>query len=436
MALATAERDTGTAATWNGKRNAYDVLQERGFIYQCSDEAGLRQALARGPVTFYGGFDPTADSLHIGHLVLVMAMAHLQQAGHRPVALVGGGTTMIGDPTDRTSSRRIMTPEEIDANARVFKRQLARFLDFSETPEYPEGRGIMVDNAEWLRPLNYLEFMRDYGKYFSVNDMLRMETYRTRLETGLTFLEFNYVLLQAYDFLELYRRHGCSLQVGGSDQWSNVLAGADLIRKAEGGQAFALTNRLLMDETGQKMGKSSARGQVWLDPAKTSPYDFYQSWINIDDDEVYDRLTFYTFLPMEEIRALTSVPGEALRAAKERLAFEVTKLVHGEAEARQAQSAAHVLFGTASLQELATAETVPTTELDRARLDAGISTVDLLVHAGLADSKGAAKRLVDQGGAYLNGTRLEQRTVTADDLHEGILLLRAGKKRYQRVKPV
>ena len=248
-------------------RDVYDVLQERGFVYQCSDEAGLRRALGAGQVTLYYGCDPTADSLHLGHLIGVMAMSHLQRAGHRPVALVGGGTTMIGDPTDKTAARRIMPPEEIDANAAVIRTQLQRYLDLSP------GQALMVDNAEWLRPLNYIEFMRDYGQYFSVNEMLRMETYRTRLETGLTFLEFNYALLQAYDFLELYRRFGCTLQIGGSDQWSNMLAGTQLIRRADGGQAFALTWPLLMDASGEKMGKTAAGEQVWLSAERTPPYD-------------------------------------------------------------------------------------------------------------------------------------------------------------------
>jgi tyrosyl-tRNA synthetase len=429
MVSAPAERTTEATATWNGQRNAYDVLQERGFVYQCSDETGLRKTLAEGSVTVYCGFDPTADSLHIGHLVQAMSLAHFQRAGHRPIVVVGGGTTMIGDPTDKASARPIMSRAQIDANAQVFKRQFSRFFDFSDE------RALMVDNADWLLPLNYLEFLRDYGRYFSVNDMLRMETYRTRLETGLTFLEFNYALLQAYDFLELYRRFGCTLQVGGSDQWSNVLAGADLIRKAEGAQAFALTNRLLMDASGAKMGKTSASGQVWLDPRKTSPFDFYQFWINTDDADVRDRLAFYTFLPMAEVDRLTAVQGEALRAAKEVLAFEVTRLIHGEEEARQAQAASRVLFGTATPEELATSEAVPTTEIERDRLAAGIPAVDLLMVAGLADSKGAAKRLIEQGGAYLNHARLEPRTVNAADLQDGILLLRAGKKRYQRVVP-
>src|SRR5688500_18590066 len=253
--------------------NAFDVLQERGFVYQCSDEAGLRKRLAEGSLSFYHGIDPTADSLHIGHLGGVRALAHLQRCGLRPVALVGGGTTMIGDPTDKAAARRILTREEVDANAGAIKRQLARFLDFSETADQPEGRAIMVDNAEWLLELKYIEFLRDYGRYFSVNEMLRMETYRSRLETGLSFLEFNYALLQAYDFLELYRRHGCSLQIGGSDQWSNILAGAHLIQRCEAGEAYALTWPLLTDSSGEKMGKTSASGQVWLDPARTPPFD-------------------------------------------------------------------------------------------------------------------------------------------------------------------
>ncbi|HXI17766.1 MAG TPA: tyrosine--tRNA ligase [Chloroflexota bacterium] len=430
MAIATAPTQQATAAT----RTAYDVLQERGLVYQCSDETGLRRKLAQGGVSFYLGIDPTADSLHIGHLVGVMTMARLQQCGLRPVALVGGGTTMIGDPTDKTAARRIMSRDEIAANAQAIKGQLARFLDFSETAEQPEGRAVMVDNAEWLLALNYIEFLRDYGKYFSVNDMLRMETYRSRLETGLTFIEFNYALLQAYDFLELYRRHGCTLQIGGSDQWSNVLAGADLIKKCEGAEAYALTWPLVSDSSGQKMGKSSATGQVWLDPRRTSPYDYYQYWINVDDSQVERMLMTYTFLPTEEVRALSSIAGEQLRVAKERLAWEATTLAHGEDEARKAQSAARRLFGGATLEELASAEDVPTVEIDRARFAGeGVQIVDLMVEAGLAESKGAARRLIEGGGAYLNKERLALRAVTEADLVDGALMLQAGKKRYVRV---
>jgi tyrosyl-tRNA synthetase len=408
-------------------RGVYDVLQERGLVYQCSDEAGLRRALDAGKLTFYCGFDPTGDSLHIGHLVGMMTMAHLQRAGHEPVALVGGGTTMIGDPTDKTAARRIMSREEIDANARVFKRQLDRFLEVSG------GHGFMVDNAEWLLPLNYLAFLRDYGRYFSVNEMLRMETYRTRLEAGLTFLEFNYVLLQAYDFLELYRRYGCVLQIGGSDQWANVLAGAHLIERAEGARAYALTFPLLMDASGSKMGKTQAGGQVWLDPQKTSPYEFYQHWINADDASVARDLAIFTFLPMAEVAALTRAGGAALREAKRRLALEVTTLVHGAEAAAAADRAAQALFGGPGAG--GDADGLPTATIDRTRLDAGIAAADLLVEVGLVESKNRARQLIEQGGAYLNDERLEARTVTSADLRDGALLLRQGKKRYLRVLP-
>jgi tyrosyl-tRNA synthetase len=433
MAIATAPAPEQAAAPGHGGRTVYDVLQERGFIYQCSDEVGLRRHLAAGPVTLYCGFDPTAASLHIGHLVQVMALGHFQRAGHRPIALVGGGTAMIGDPTDKTTSRRVMPTSEIDANAQSIKGQLSRYLDFAESAEHPDGRAAMVDNAEWLRALNYLAFLRDYGRYFSVNEMLRMETYRTKLEVGLSFLEFNYALLQGYDFLELYRRHGCTLQIGGSDQWSNMLAGTDLIRKADGGEAYVLTHHLITDASGAKMGKSSAAGQIWLDPALTTPYDYYQFWVNCDDADVAKLLAIFTFEPMERIGELTAAEGAALRPAKEALAYEATKLAHGEDEARKAQTSARALFGGASLEELAESEAVPTVEVPASRLEAGLPAVDLLVEAGLADSKGAARRLIDGGGAYLNNQRLEQRSVTSADLLQGALLLRAGKKRYVRV---
>jgi tyrosyl-tRNA synthetase len=426
MATAAVAPTTQTTAP---QRNPYDILAERGFVYQCSDTEGLRRALAAGPLTAYYGVDPTAPSLQIGNIVPLMALAHLQRAGHRVIVIVGGGTAMIGDPTDRSAARRIMSREEIQANAAAARRQLAGLLDLTE------GRGLMVDNAEWLLELKYIEFLRDYGRYFSVNEMLRMETYRTRLEEGLTFLEFNYALLQAYDFLELYRRYGCTLQVGGSDQWANILAGVDLIRRAEGALAFALTTPIITDASGQKMGKTAGGQTVWLDPELMSPYDFYQYWINTDDRDVARYLAIFTFLPMDEIRALTSVTGEALRPAKERLAFEVTRLIHGEALAREAQAASRLLFGRASEEDLAAAESVPSAEIDRARLEQGIAAVDLLVETGLAGSKSAARRLIEQGGAYLHGERLQMRPITTADLRNGILLLRKGKKHYLRVVP-
>jgi tyrosyl-tRNA synthetase len=408
-------------------RDVYDVLRERGFVYQCSDEAGLRRALTAGQVTLYYGCDPTADSLHLGHLIGVMAMAHLQRAGHRPVALVGGGTAMIGDPTDKTAARRIMSPQEIDANAGAIRTQLQRYLDLSP------GQALMVDNAEWLRPLNYIEFLRDYGRYFSVNEMLRMETYRTRLETGLTFLEFNYALLQAYDFLELYRRFGCTLQIGGSDQWSNMLAGTQLIRRADGGQAFALTWPLLMDASGEKMGKTAGTEQVWLSAERTPPYDFYQHFVNVPDEDVRRLLLQYTFLPVEEIEALTAAGGAALREAKRRLAFETTTLAHGHEAAGEAERAAQALFGGAG--DGAGAAAVPTVEIERARLSGGIPAVDLLVETGLVESRSRARQLIEGGGAYLNDERLTTRPVGEADLRDGALLLRQGKKRYLRVVP-
>lgn len=414
-------------------RSAFDELQDRGLVYQCSDEAGLRRSLEAGPVVFYLGIDPTADSLHIGHLVGVMTMARLQRAGHRAVALVGGGTTMIGDPTDKTAARRIMSRDEVDANATAIKRQLGRFLDFRESAVQPEGHTVMVDNADWLLGLQYIAFLRDYGQHFSVNEMLRMETYRSRLETGLTFTEFNYALLQAYDFLELYRRHGCTLQIGGSDQWSNVLAGANLIKRCEGVEAYALTWPLVADAGGQKMGKSSTAGQVWLDPQRTSPYAYYQHWINVDDAAVERMLMTYTFIPAGEVRSLTAAGGADLRAAKQRLAMEATVLAHGETEARKAQAGAERLFGGATLEEIAAASDVPTVRLDRGLLEPGLPAVDLLLAAGLAESKGAARRLIEGGGAYLNQERLTARAVTGADLVDGAIVLRSGKKRYVKV---
>ena len=415
--------------------NAFDVLQERGFVYQCSDEVNLRKRLSEGSLSFYHGIDPTADSLHIGHLVGVMAMAHLQRCGLRPVALVGGGTTMIGDPTDKTAARRILTREEVDANAGAIKRQLARFLDFGETSDQPEGRAIMVDNAEWLLELKYIEFLRDYGRYFSVNEMLRMETYRSRLETGLSFLEFNYALLQAYDFLELYRRHNCTLQIGGSDQWSNILAGAHLIQRCEGQEAYALTWPLITDSSGDKMGKTSASGQVWLDPARTPPFDFYQHWINVDDGQVHRMLATYTFLPIDEINALTSAEGEALRTAKLRLALEVTSLVHGKEEAGKAESASRGAFARGDVEQradalIAAGEVI---EVPRVTLESGIPAPDLLVTAGLASSRGEARRLISQGGAYLNEVRMELRDVTTADLVGRTMVVSAGKKRHKTI---
>jgi tyrosyl-tRNA synthetase len=402
--------------------NVLDTLTERGFVNQVSDLEGLRRA-AEKPITLYCGFDPTSDSLHIGHLVQVMALAHFQRHAHRPIALVGGGTTMIGDPTGRATGRAIMTKEEIAANAAKIKEQLSHYLDFSA------GKAIMLDNAAWLTKLNYIDFLRDIGRYFSVNQMLAMETYKSRLETGLSFLEFNYLLLQSYDFLHMYREDGCILQIGGGDQWSNCLGGMDLIRKADGGEAFVMTTPLITDASGQKMGKSTGNA-LSLNPTYMSPYDYYQFWINVEDALVERFLGFFTFLPMDEVRRLTARQGADLRAAKEVLAFEATKLTHGEEAARAAQSASRALFsGEGAL------ETAPTTIIPAADLGAGLAVADLFARAGLATGRGDARRLAAQGGASINGERVDDmdRILTTADIPVEGLLLRAGKKRYQRI---
>jgi tyrosyl-tRNA synthetase len=402
--------------------NVLDTLTERGFVNQVSDMEGLRRATER-PITLYCGFDPTSDSLHIGHLVQVMALAHFQRHGHRPIALVGGGTTMIGDPTGRATGRSIMTKEEIAANAAKIKEQLSHYLDFSE------GKAIMLDNAAWLTKLNYIDFLRDIGRYFSVNQMLAMETYKSRLETGLSFLEFNYLLLQSYDFLHMYREDGCILQIGGGDQWSNCLGGMDLIRKADGGEAFVMTTPLITDASGQKMGKSTGNA-LSLNPAYMSPYDYYQFWINVEDVQVGRFLGFFTFLPMEEIRRLAGREGADLRAAKETLAYEATKLTHGEEAARTAQAASRALFsGEGAL------ESAPTTIIPATDLNAGLTVADLFVRAGLATGRGDARRLAAQGGASIDGERIDDmdRALTTADIPPEGLLLRAGKKRYQRI---
>jgi len=402
--------------------NAYDVLKERGFVEQVSDEEGLRAALEQ-PITCYIGYDPSAPSLHIGNLVTIMALAHLQRQGHRPIAIVGGGTGMIGDPSGKTEMRQILTEEQIEANLQALKAQIGRYVDFRD------GRALILNNADWLRPLKYIDFLRDIGVHFSVNRMLAAEAYRQRLETGLTFLEFNYQILQAYDFLHLYQNYDCRLQMGGNDQWGNILAGVDLIRRVTGGQAFALTIPLLTTASGAKMGKT-AEGAVWLEADLLSPYDFYQYWINVDDADVVRFLKIYTFLPMEEIEALGELRGADIRRAKEVLAFEVTRNTHGPKAAEEAREASRRLFGGEAV-----AADIPTLELDAATLEDGVAITDLFCRAGLTRSKNEARRLIEQGGAYLNDrpVRSVDCTVTRADLRDGDLFLRAGKKRYRRV---
>ncbi len=435
--------------------NVLDTLAERGFINQVSNMEGLRQATEK-PITLYCGFDPTSDSLHIGHLVQVMALAHFQQHGHRPIALVGGGTTMVGDPTGRATGRTILTKAAIAANAAKIKEQLAHYLDFSA------GKAIMLDNAAWLTKLNYIDFLRDIGRHFSVNQMLAMETYKTRLEAGLSFLEFNYLLLQSYDFLHMYREDNCILEIGGGDQWSNCLGGMDLIRKEDGGEAFVLTTPLITDAAGQKMGKSTGNA-LSLNPAYMSPYDYYQFWINVEDALVARFLAFFTFLPMNEVRRLGALEGAELRTAKETLALEATRLTHGEAAAREAQTASRGLFvprrpGALLAKEvdsLLSDPNIPTTVIPAEQLLSTLTVADLFVKAGLVAGRKEARRLADQEGVSINGRLVPKDKenagswdrfqheggrryfmddiLTAADIPAEGLLLRAGKKRYHRV---
>lgn len=408
--------------------NALDVLLERGFVDQVSDMEGLRRALEE-PITCYVGFDPSADSLQVGNLVPIMALVHMQELGHRPIVVVGGGTGMIGDPSGKMEMRKLLTKEQLRANLERMRTQFARFLDFDS------GRAEIVDNADWLLPLNYIEFLREIGRHFSVNRMLAAETYRLRYESpeGLNFLEFNYQLLQAYDFLHLHQTRGCILQMGGSDQWGNILAGVDLIRRVTGHTAYALVFPLITTASGQKMGKTEA-GTVWLSPERTSPYEYYQFWINTEDPDVERFLKLFTFLPLERVRELGRLKGERLREAKEVLAFEATRIVHGEEAAQEAQEAARAAFGR--VWDAEALEAMPTTEFSREELEAGVPVVELLVRTGLASSKSAARRLIQQGGAYVNERRVEsaEQVMGPKDLQEGMALLRVGKKRFHRIR--
>ena len=403
--------------------SVYDVLKERGFIAQCTYEEDLKKALENEKVTFYVGFDPTADSLHIGHYIPIMAMAHMQKFGHRPIALVGGGTAMIGDPSGKTDMRKMMTREMVDANASAIKKQLSRFISFDD------DKAIMADNADWLLGLNYVEFIRDIGAHFSVNRMLTAECYKQRLERGLTFLEFNYMLMQSYDFLMLNQKYGCTVQMGGDDQWSNMLSGADLIRRKERKDAFAMTFKLMLTHDGKKMGKTVA-GALWLDPKKTSPYDFYQYWRNVDDEDVEKCLALLTFLPMDEVRELGALEGSEKNKAKRVLAYEVTKLVHGEEEANKAQQAAEALFGGG-----AAAGSVPTTHITEAQLDEDARVTTWAVNCGLCKSRGEARKTVEGGGLYIGDEKVSDvnKTLTWAELQGEGVLLRKGKKSYHKL---
>ncbi|NLE19803.1 MAG: tyrosine--tRNA ligase [Clostridiales bacterium] len=400
-----------------------DILKERGLIAQITFEEELYRQLERESTTFYIGFDPTAESLHFGHFLPLIAMRHMQRAGHKPIALVGGGTVQVADPSGKTELRKMLSLETIAHNAEKIKEQISRFIDFGD------GAARMVNNADWLVPLKYLPFLREIGPLFSVNRMLTAEAYRLRMEKGLTFLEFNYMIMQAYDFLELFRRYGCRLQMGGDDQWSNILAGADLIRRKEQEAAFACTFNLLLNAEGQKMGKTE-RGALWLDASMCSPYEFYQYWRNVADSDVDKSLAMLTFLPMEEIRRLGAMEGAALNEAKSTLAFEATKMVHGEEEAQKAQQASAALFsGGGSMRD------VPTYGLTRAQLQEDSRLTTLLFLCGLCQSRSQARQMVAQGAVTVGETRVEdpEARLSEEDFPADGLLLRRGKKNYSRV---
>lgn len=401
--------------------SVFDVLKERGFVQQVTHEEELKERLASGPVTFYIGFDPTADSLHVGHFLTLMAMAHMQQAGHRPICLLGGGTGSVGDPSGKTDMRRMMDRSEIDHNIECFKQQMQRFIDFSD------DKALMINNADWLLQLNYVQLLREVGVHFSVNRMLAAECYKQRWEKGLTFFELNYMIMQSYDFWELFNRHNCILQLGGDDQWSNILSGADLIRRKESKPAFGLTLTLLTTSDGRKMGKTE-KGALWLDAAKTSPYEFYQYWRNVADADVEKCLALLTFLPMEEVRRLGALEGQAINEAKKVLAFEVTKLIHGEEAAANSQQAAEALFGGSG-----SLDNTPTVEISTKQL--GSKLLDLLFDAGIFSSKSEGRRLIAQGGLQLQQEKINDpdRLLLADDFADGFAVVRKGKKNYYRL---
>jgi tyrosyl-tRNA synthetase len=403
--------------------SVYDILLERGFIEQTTHQEEIKELLKNKKVSFYIGFDPTADSLTVGHFLTVMAMAHMQRAGHKPIVLVGGGTAMIGDPTGKADLRKMMTIETIKHNSECFKKQLSKFIDFED------DKAIMVDNADWLLELNYVNFLREVGVHFSVNRMLTADCYKTRYERGLTFLEFNYMLMQSYDFLELNRRYDCALQLGGNDQWSNIIGGVELIRRKDQKDAFGMTFTLLTTSDGKKMGKTEA-GAVWLDPEKTTPYDFYQYWRNIEDTNVERCLALLTFLPMDEVRRLGKLEGSEINTAKEILGFELTKIVHGEEAAIKAQNAARALFGGVGNKEA-----MPTVEVTESEIGEGINILNLLVRTTLAPSKGEGRRLVIQGGVSINGNKITapEHIIKLLDFENNELIIQKGKKVFYRV---
>ncbi len=404
--------------------NVLDTLRERGFLAQMTFEDELYKQLEE-PTTFYVGFDPTADSLHIGHYIPIMAMAHMQKAGHRPIALMGGGTAMVGDPSGKTDMRKMMTVETIDNNVAHIKEQMGRFLDFSD------GKALIVNNGDWLRHMNFIDFMRDIGTMFSVNKMLTAECYKARMasENGLSFLEFTYMLMQSYDFLELFHRYGCRLEMGGNDQWSNMLGGADLVRRKDNERAYACTFQLLLTHDGRKMGKTE-KGALWLDPNKTSPFDFYQYWRNVDDKDVEKCLGLLTFLPMDEVRRLGALEGSAINEAKKVLAYEVTKLVHGEEEAQKAADAAQALFAGG-----ANGQNVPSFEVTHAMLEEDARVTTMLALAGMCRSKSDARKQVEAGAVLVADEKVTDvnAVITPEQFGEDGLMLRKGKKTFCRL---
>lgn len=402
--------------------NVLDELLERGYIKQFTHEEETRELLNKEKITFYIGFDPTADSLHVGHFIALMFMAHMQKAGHRPIALLGGGTAMVGDPSGKTDMRKMLTKEQIEHNVNSIKKQMERFIDFSD------GKALLVNNADWLLNLNYVDFLRDIGTHFTVNRMLAAECFKQRMEKGLSFLEFNYMLMQGYDFYVLNQKYGCKMELGGDDQWSNMIAGVRLIRSKAQTDAYAMTCALLTNSQGQKMGKTVG-GALWLDPKKTSPYDFYQYWRNVDDADVEKCLALLTFLPMDEVRRLGSLDGAEINKAKEILAYEVTKLVHGEEEAKKAQEAARALFaGGVDMSN------VPTVEISKDVL--GSTVLDVIAQNKIVPSKKEGRRLIEQNGLSLNDEKVTdvQRLLTEEDFKNGSALIKRGKKNYTKLE--
>ncbi|MBE6753668.1 MAG: tyrosine--tRNA ligase [Ruminococcaceae bacterium] len=405
--------------------NVFDELKRRGLIAQTTNEEKIRELLGSGkPVTFYIGFDPTADSLHVGHLLQMIIMSHMQKAGHKPIAVIGGGTAMVGDPTGRTDMRSMMTKETIAYNGQCFVKQMSNVVDFSE------GQAVMLNNADWLLGLNYIDFLRDIGVHFSVNKMLTAECFKSRLERGLSFIEFNYMLMQSYDFLCLNQQYGCQLELGGDDQWANILGGIDLVRRVESKEVYGMTFALLTTSDGKKMGKTMG-GAVWLDPNKTSPYDFYQYWRNTEDSSVIKCLKFLTFLPVEEIEAMEEWQGTGrINDAKEILAYEVTKIVHGQEEADKARAAARAIFGAGG-----DSADMPSTQLSADDfVDGAIEVTGLMVCCGLAKSKGEARRLIEQGGVSVDDQKITdvKAVISADSFKDGQVIIRKGKKVFHK----